>query len=92
MNRLILIALASLAFAGCATNPDGTPDCTNAPSQRSAIQAGIVAAQVARDTAYEICKAGEPGDKCRKTADQILLGANAAAQIALITLNARCPI
>jgi len=91
MNRISLVACASLAFAGCATTPEGTPDCSQAAAQRAGIQAGIVAGGLIHAEALNQCKDGEAGDKCRKIADGVYSGATAAANVALILLNSRCP-
>lgn len=93
MKRLFLAAAcaAALVLAGCATTPEGTPDCSQAPSQRAAITAGLAAADLAYDQAVTFCKEGEAGDKCRDVAAKAKAGAITLANIALIALNSRCP-
>ena len=91
MNRLILVSAAAIALAGCATNPDGTPDCSQAANQRVVIQTSMASADLLYLQAVGFCKDGEPGDKCRNIAAQTKASAITIATIAMLALDARCP-
>lgn len=90
--RIALLSVGAAALAACATNPDGTPDCSKAFNQRQALQMTIVSAQALYEQSIGFCKAGEEGDKCRNIALQVKSLTVTGADLALIALNNRCPL
>ena len=89
--KVFIIPIAAVLLAGCATNPDGTPDCSQAANQRVVIQTSMASADLLYLQAVGFCKDGEPGDKCRNIAAQTKASALTIATIAMLALDARCP-
>lgn len=89
--RPFIIPIAAVLLAGCATTPEGNPDCSQANNQRITIASSRIAAETAYSTALELCKDGEAGDKCRNIAATARTIAVNGLDLALVILNSRCP-